>query len=83
MPDDPHEGSKQEAAAMRRRHERAEPVADDMERRSEELAREIEDVKDDWERKKADPRVPGAPEPFEDVETERQDLGERPGGGDR
>lgn len=33
---------------------------DDMERRSEELEQEIEDTREDWERKKRDPSVPGA-----------------------
>lgn len=32
----------------------------DMEARSERLEHEIEDTREDWERKKADPGVPGA-----------------------
>ena len=34
--------------------------ADDMEERSERLEDEISDARQDWERKKADPSVPGA-----------------------
>jgi len=35
---------------------------DDMEERSERLDDEISDAREDWERKKSDPSVPGAPE---------------------
>jgi hypothetical protein len=38
----------------------AERQADEMEERSERLAGDIEDTKDDWERKQADERIPGA-----------------------
>ena len=34
--------------------------ADRLEERSEQLAGEIEDVRQDWESNKADPQVPGA-----------------------
>lgn len=34
--------------------------AGEMERRSGKLSREIDDVGDEWERKRADPSVPGA-----------------------
>jgi hypothetical protein len=40
--------------------EREDPELQDMEKRSERLEREIHDVRDDWERKKSDSRVPGA-----------------------
>jgi hypothetical protein len=33
---------------------------DDMERRSERLGDQIDDVRDDWQRKQADEHVPGA-----------------------
>jgi hypothetical protein len=33
---------------------------EDMEERSERLKRDIEDVRDDWQRKQADEHVPGA-----------------------
>lgn len=33
---------------------------DEMEERSSKLEQEIEDARDDWERKKGDPSVPGA-----------------------
>lgn len=61
----------------------SEPAVEDMERRSEALDDEIRRVERDWESKQQDARVPGAQEEIEDVETERQDLGEEPGGGDR
>ena len=35
--------------------------AREMEQRSGKLSREIDDVGEDWERKRADPSVPGAP----------------------
>jgi hypothetical protein len=40
----------------------SEPERDveEMEERSERLKREIEDVRDDWQRKQADEKVPGA-----------------------
>jgi hypothetical protein len=36
---------------------------DDMQKRSERLGEEIADVREDWERKKADDSVPGAQNP--------------------
>jgi hypothetical protein len=36
---------------------------DQMEQRSAELGDEISDVRDDWQRKRADEGVPGAPPP--------------------
>ena len=38
-----------------------------MEQQSEQLEDEISDVREDWERKRADERVPGAPPRLEDV----------------
>jgi hypothetical protein len=38
----------------------AERELSDMERRSERLEHQIEDLRSDWERKKQDPSVPGA-----------------------
>jgi predicted nucleic acid-binding Zn-ribbon protein len=43
---------------------------DDMEERSEKLDDEISDAREDWERKKADPSVPGAPEDDDGSEAE-------------
>jgi len=43
----------------------AEHEAGEMESRSGELEHDIESVRQDWERKRADPNVPGAP-PRED-----------------
>ncbi len=40
--------------------DRLEHEAADMERRSERLEQEISGLRDDWERKKRDPSVPGA-----------------------
>ena len=40
--------------------------ADDMEARSSELADDVSGARDDWERKRRDPGVPGAPEPDEE-----------------
>jgi hypothetical protein len=51
-PADPHE-----LADQRERE------ADEMERRSQELESQASDARDDWARKRADPSVPGAPEP--------------------
>lgn len=39
---------------------------EEMEERTERLEREISDAKQDWERKRSDPGVPGALEPAED-----------------
>lgn len=43
--------------------EKGEREADELERRSEELEGEIGEVREDWERKRADASVPGAPPP--------------------
>jgi hypothetical protein len=40
--------------------EEPERELEDMQRRADRLEDEIEEVREDWERKKADPRVPGA-----------------------
>jgi hypothetical protein len=40
-----------------------EKQADELEERSERLGEEIADVREDWERKKADDSVPGAQNP--------------------
>ncbi len=45
-----------------------EDQADAMEQRSSELADDVSDARDDWERKRRDPSVPGAPEPEADGE---------------
>ncbi len=41
--------------------------ADDMKQRSSDLAGDVSDARDEWERKRRDPNVPGAPEPEEDT----------------
>jgi hypothetical protein len=40
--------------------EKPERDVEDMEHRSEQLEEEIESVREDWERKKADSSIPGA-----------------------
>jgi hypothetical protein len=40
-----------------------EQTADELEERSKQLGEEINDVREDWERKRADDGVPGAPPP--------------------
>ena len=40
-----------------------EDEADELERRSQELKQETDDVAQEWERKRADEAVPGAPPP--------------------
>jgi hypothetical protein len=40
-----------------------EDEADELEQRSTKLKQETEDVAQDWERKRSDPGVPGAPAP--------------------
>ena len=39
---------------------RTEQQADQLEERTDALGDQIEDTREDWERKKADPKVPGA-----------------------
>lgn len=45
-----------------------EEEADELEERSKKLEDETEDVAQDWERKRADDNVPGAPPPEGDEE---------------
>lgn len=45
-----------------------EEQADDLQERSENLKERTEDVAQDWERKRSDPNVPGAPPRDEDEE---------------
>jgi hypothetical protein len=44
-----------------------EQTADEMEQRSSDLGDDVSDARGDWERKRRDPNVPGAPEPDEDT----------------
>ena len=46
--------------------DRLEDQADDLEQRSEELGEQTRDVSQEWERKRSDPAVPGAPPPAEE-----------------
>ncbi len=45
-----------------------EDEADDLEQRSRKLAEQTDEAAQDWERKRSDPSVPGAPEPVEGEE---------------
>jgi hypothetical protein len=49
--------------------------ADDMEQRSSELADDVSGARQEWERKRRDPKVPGAPEPEEDTGKSPADAG--------
>ena len=44
--------------------------ADDLERRSRKLGEQTDEAAQDWERKRADPSVPGAPPPAGDEDGE-------------
>lgn len=46
---------------------------DEMEKRSADLGDEISDVRDDWQRKRADEGVPGAPPPEAEASEESED----------
>lgn len=46
-----------------RKSDQLETELDDMERRSERLSEEISDVREDWENKRRDESIPGAPTP--------------------
>jgi hypothetical protein len=48
-----------------------EDQADDLEQRGEKLEEETKDVAQEWERKRSDPSVPGAPPRPEDEEDAR------------
>jgi predicted nucleic acid-binding Zn-ribbon protein len=48
--------------------EQPEREVEEMEERSERLEDEIEDARERWERRKADPNVPGAPDESGDDE---------------
>jgi hypothetical protein len=50
-----------------RQADELESELDDMDERVEELGGEIKDTREDWERKKADSSVPGAPPDGDDV----------------
>jgi hypothetical protein len=57
-----------------------EKEARDMERRSEELKQRTEDVSQEWQRKRADPGVPGAPPPASGEEDGAGEQDEPSGG---
>lgn len=63
---------------MTEHEEQAESVErelDDMQRRSDRLGRGIDEVREDWQSKRADEHVPGA---TPDPESEDEDSGEPP-----
>lgn len=47
--------------------DRLEHEADEMQARAEAVGEDADEVRQDWERKRRDPSVPGAPEPEEDT----------------
>jgi hypothetical protein len=47
-----------------------EEEADDLEQRSQKLKKQTEDVAQDWERKRTDEGVPGAPPPVGDEDSD-------------
>jgi hypothetical protein len=51
--------------------------ADELERRSRELGSAVDETREDWERKRADDAVPGAPPPSPSQSPE-DDAGEEP-----
>jgi hypothetical protein len=53
--------------------------ADDMQRGSEELERDVREAREDWERKRADDAVPGAPPPEEEGDERRSPAPQAPG----
>ena len=50
--------------------------ADELEQRSEELQSEVKDARADWERKRSDDSVPGAPAPEGQTSTGEDDDGQ-------
>lgn len=59
-----------------------EQEADELEQRSDKLEEETEDVAQEWERKRADPNVPGAP-PRDEDEPDAPPTGAPSGKGDQ
>jgi hypothetical protein len=53
--------------------------SDRMEQRSAELGEEISDAHDDWQRKRNDPGVPGAPPPADDSDDDSEEKPEDSG----
>ena len=50
--------------------------AEDMQRRNDQLGDEVAQTREDWERKRRDPSVPGAPPP---AEQRSDEAGQAPG----
>jgi hypothetical protein len=55
--------------------EQLEREAEELESRSHELEHEIDAARTDWERKRADPSVPGAPPHREETDAQRTGRG--------
>jgi len=55
--------------------EHLEREADDLEKHSEELGQRTEDASQDWQRKRSDPNVPGAPPPSGEDEDDARPTG--------
>ena len=60
--------------AHEEQHERLEREAADLERRSDRLGDEIADVKQDWEAKRRDESIAGAPTPDEPDDADQDAL---------
>ena len=58
-----------------------EDEADDLEQHSKKLEKDTDEAAQEWERKRSDPNVPGAPEPSED-EQDAPPTGAASGKGD-
>jgi len=69
-------------ADLRRRSDKLKRDSDELERRTNDLGRRTEQVRQDWQRKRADPGVPGAVPEEQDgpggESPEGRNRGERP-----
>jgi hypothetical protein len=52
-----------EESDVKKAEDRLERKADDLQRRGDEVAEQIETARDEWQRKRSDPSVPGAAPP--------------------
>ena len=59
--DEPGGSAQQHEREAQALHEQAEHEGELMQKRSEELEQEIGQARDDWQSKRTDPSVPGAP----------------------
>lgn len=52
--------------------------AEEMQRHSDDLARDVREAREDWNRKRADDAVPGAPAPEDDEQERRSPAPQAP-----